>query len=225
MSKYAERADLLDLPEELYQEILTEVNMMSQISNRSVYQYNDKLLKSKKFSWRELLFLVVSKLLVHDGLKTYRLSDNLKNKIINHYRQFLSITTTPDLVEFRCMPKFIFFPPHIDSEFTKISGEELKKSNQCSVVFGILTNNEKTNWYTYPDKFEFFKMNPFKLVKVKSICLQQKEAYLYDNSSIHSVTNGKFFKPRCLLVFTWHNMSYQQLDLAYNQYKISEQNQ
>lgn len=224
MSKYAERADLLDLPEDLYQEIIEELFELMNDSSNSINHYRGSNAIKSNFSWRKVFL----NLFLSGGIRTLKLSDNINDKIINHCHNFLNFTGPPDSIDFKIMPNFIFLPPHIDRETYVVAKSINDEDFQCkfehqnsSLNFGILTNGERTNWYTYPGNFNSQSMNPFKLKKVKSICAKPREAYLYDNSSIHSVSRGKLFKKRCILSFFWNNKSYAELLNAYQLYQNS----
>jgi hypothetical protein len=112
-----------------------------------------------------------------------------------HYQTFIDHVGAPYKIRLKAMSNVRWLLPHSD-RYNNENGDA------CSIHIALDVNNEITNWYQFEGQFKMFNpLHVARLKKQKSIQLKNGQACLFDNQSIHSVTNCHPNKTRwCLSI-------------------------
>lgn len=211
MTQCSIRSTDFDLPDNLFQMLLTEIAEQKFKGSFSKYTANG----FKDDHW---IIKLLGKITFKGYLKTYQLSDQSELEIYKHYKKFIDFVGRPYKIRFKTVGNTRWIPPHSDVENSH-RGTSNPNGDSCSIFVGIITNQEITNWYSYPKPFKLdYTFNPFLLKKQKSICLQNQAAVLFDNKTVHSVTNCDVKKERWALAISWQGLEYSELVKLYQEF-------
>ena len=210
-NKFTLLTPVFDLPVDLHQQLIHD---MAQKDFRGNFSYfNTNSLKNQP-----LLIKWLTKFMFGDVVfQTYQLSESSEQLVLAQYKDFIEFVGKPYKIRFKTLSNAKAMPPHSDVENSH-RGTAHPKGDYCSVFVGVITNNETTNWYTYAGRFVMDRVNPFKLKKKKSITVQDRQACLFDNNAIHSVTNCKPENTRWALAISWQDITYDELLKKYYDY-------
>lgn len=209
--KFSKVTPIFDLPDTVHQQLVSDIQNCAFRGNFSYFNPNSLKNQSK------LIRLLLRFMFGDVTFQTYQLSKSSEEMVYNHYKEFINFVGHPYKIRFKTLSNAKAMPPHSDVENSH-RGTEHPAGDYCSVFIGISTNNETTNWYDYNGTFRLDNVNPFKLKKRKSICLQNKQACLFDNDAIHSVTGCNPKKTRWALAISWQNITYEELLQKYYDY-------
>jgi len=214
---YAIRTPNFDLPDKLYQRLLTEITskqptLLFSFNATTAHGSDSWLFKLwKKFSFKKGSFQI------------YRLSAETENLVYTQYQEFLDYVGLPYIIRYKSMIGVRWLFPHSDLSDYKERGNGAGAS--ASIYIGILTNKEKTNWYAFDGKFSANNVfDVLKLQKKKSICVGNQESFLFDNASVHSVTNCNPDKERWCIAISWPDVPFEVIAQKYTEYTNDQRN-
>lgn len=200
-----------NLPSDLYRRLVIDIQEKNFRGNFSYFDPEKFKSKSKIVELlKELIFGRVV-------FKTHQLDTETEAEVINQYRSFIDFVGLPYKIRLKTLSQAKMMPPHSDVANSN-KGTTFPKGDYCSIFIGLLTNQEKTNWYSYNGIFNINRINFFKLKKQKSLILKNQQACLFDNNAIHSVTNCNPKNTRWALAISWQDITYEELLQKYNDY-------
>jgi len=213
MINYVSLTPELNLPRDLHLLLVDEITLKKSIPSAF---YLDATKTQENDSW---LFKLYQKYSFKKGnFQTYRLTEDSEDLVYRHYKQFLDYVGLPYKIRLKSMRGIRWLFPHSDF-YDSYRGIDTPNGDSTSIYIGIITNSEITNWYSFNGQF---KMNNIfhllQLKKEKSICLKDRESCLFDNSSIHSVTNCNPKKERWGLAISWQGASFETIKQKYLEY-------
>jgi hypothetical protein len=203
---------VFNLPSNLYQRLLTEIDSKQYIP---AFNFNADTIHGSN-SW---LFKLWQKYSFKKGtFQTYRLSQETENLVLEHYRKFIDYVGLPHIIRYKSIAGVRWLFPHSDLHDYSDIGKSLGAS--VSIYIGLHTNKEITNWYSFSGNRYSVKnvFNLLKLTKKKSFCLGNQESCLFDNASVHSVTNCSPDKERWCMAISWPGVPFEVIAQKYTEY-------
>jgi hypothetical protein len=213
-SHYVFRAEYLDLPTDLFELLKSDIdNNRYQQSNFGYTPEHHNNIKSKVRQWFE-------KLLFRKGyLRLHKLDSESEQLVLAYYQDFINFVNSPYKLRYKTIGETRWIPPHSDVEISERVTGLAGNGDRTSMFIVIQGNNETTNWFSYPGKFQFGKwFNPFKLKRQVSKQLEVGKCYLFNTEAIHSVSNCNPNKQRWILTICWNNISHTELCNLYNEF-------
>ena len=205
MNTYLNRAQDLDLPMDLHQEILDVIAQDSVVPTSSFYT------KDSGINWWQRIFLWAS--LDNGRFQIYRLPEKIVTKIEQHYAALIEKVGRPYKIRLKSTANARWLFPHSDTETMDAS---LPQGDRCSLVLAIQCNDEVTNYYEFNgDQFRYRIRDFMRLRRRFSVTVKPREAWLYNNVPVHSVTGCDPARQRFLLAISWQDVEYRDLLAAY----------
>lgn len=204
-NNYLVRCPELDLPNSLHQRVLAAISAGDIVATQSVYTKNSGV------TWWQRLFLYLC--LDRGRFQIYRLPDDLVNAISDHYQQLIKGMGRGYKIRLKSVSHARYMFPHSDTE--TMDGA-LDHGDRCSLVLPIITNGEHTNYYEFSGKrFRYRVWDFLRLRPAFTTTIQDRQAWLYNNVPVHSVTNCDPAKQRFLLAISWQDCDFDELTAVY----------
>ena len=213
-SQYIFRADQLDLPANLLS------LLRSDIENGRYQQSNFGYTPSHHHSTtKSSIKRFFERLSFRRGyLRLHKLDAVTEEIILSHYKDFIDFVNSTYKLRYKVIGETSWVPLHSDVEIservTGISGN----GDRTSLFVIIQGNNEVTNWFSYPGKFDLSWFNPFKLKRQVSKQLEEGKCYLFNTEAIHSVSKCNPNRQRWILTICWNNISHEELCKRYKEF-------
>lgn len=189
---YHRRASEFTLSGKLHEQLVSEI-LSQQYVPTDIFHDRDNL----KSNFWSVNFL--NNFLFTGDIRSHRLSEQMEQQVRDYFCKFIDFVNLPCKIRLKTLKNTRWIPPHSDNG-ARYNGD------QCSISVGIIVNDEKTNWYEVE---EFAKVKYLK--KKETTKLVERVAYLFDNNSLHSVTNCSSKKSRWLLSISWQDIGYKEL--------------
>jgi len=200
---YAKRLPKLDLPETLHKEIVDCINNQNLIHTANSFVYNNK----SGQTWFQKIVTVLG-FRKKGKFHVHILPDELRDKIVAHYRPLIDRVGQPYKVRVKSTMNSRFLFPHSDK--LTLAGK-LVDGDSCSISMGVITNGETTCFYEMPPGFRYRLWNFLKLKRKASIQSSPRHAYLYNNGAIHSVYGCNPKMQRHILAISWQTVNIDDL--------------
>jgi hypothetical protein len=198
--KYHCRAPEFDLDKNLHKQLISEIKSQTYVSSDI---FHDRSNLKSDF----LLINFLNKFLFTGDIRSHRLSDSMESMVKKHFQEFIDFVNLPCKIRFKTIKNTKWIPPHSDNG-ARYHGD------LCSISIGVIVNNEKTNWYESCNFGKIKFLSKKETTKLIPAC-----AYLFDNNSMHSVTECVPQKSRWLLSLSWQDIEYNQLCKLYETWK------
>ena len=193
---YHRRVPEFTLTDKLHKQLVSEILSQQYIPTDISHDRNN--LKSNFWSVNFL-----NNFLFTGDIRSHRLSESMEKQVRDYFHKFIDFINLPCKVRFKTLKNTHWIPPHSDNG-ARYNGD------RCSISVGIIVNDETTNWY------EVEEITKIKYLKKKEAAkLVEKVTYLFDNNSLHSVTNCSPKKSRWLLSISWQDIGYAELYQLY----------
>jgi hypothetical protein len=197
---YAVIAPALDPGKDLYNALIGQIHTHSCQPSKF---YMDGTNNNGQEPWFNRLYQQLS--FSSGKFQIYTLSPTAEDLVYKHYQTFIDHVGAPYKIRLKAMSNVRWLLPHSD-RYNNENGDA------CSIHIALDVNNEITNWYQFEGQFKMFNpLHVARLKKQKSIQLKNGQACLFDNQSIHSVTNCHPNKTRWCVSISWQHINYQDL--------------
>jgi hypothetical protein len=207
MGEFFCRAEDLDLPEDLYQDINRAITHNALIESATCHTKNSGI-----NIWQKI-FLTAT--LADGKFQIYRLPDPLLERVVDHCRSVIDAVGQPYKIRMKSIINARQLFPHTDIE---LMDHTPSQGDRCSLVFGIRCQDEVTNFYRFSgDQWRYRLRDFLRLRRAASLTVKPREAWLYNNVAIHSVTGCDRKNQRFLLVLSWSSIDYNDMKHKYQE--------
>lgn len=186
----------LNLPDHLHAEIVEHIRTQRVIPS---FMHLDS--STGRTIWERILFQYYfgSK----GKFQVYRLEDDIELRIRDYYKDFLSQFPVTAKIRLKSFQNIRRLHPHSDG-----SGSG---GDTASLTVPIITNGETTSWYNARPEFKLSWRSLQKLQRKTSLTLGNNRACLFNNKTVHDVTNCLPDTSRHVMTIGWRDVDFDQL--------------